>query len=168
MIEYKIYNEYNIIIYNLNNIINKIAELDIFKYFNNNKIDINFKSRDVKRLITHFLINSIIKVIKNSGNEKIIFNYKFINLQILDIQYNHDIDILINKIFKKFKFCHFNFDDIFNLSSFELTDIKRNLQRCHLAISKINNIKKFLDVNGLTNLHKTISTDHNIKMSLTK
>ena len=168
MIEYKIYNEYNIIIYNLNNIINEIAELDIFKYFNNNKIDINFKSRDIKRLITHFLINSILSIIKNSNNEKIIFNYKNLNLQILDTQYNHDIDIIINKIFKKFKFCHFNFDNISNLNTFDLTDIKRNLQRCHLTVNKINNIKKFLENNGFTSLHKTLCVDHNIKMSLTK
>ena len=59
--------EYNIKIYNLINIIN-IAELDIFKYFHINNIIINFKSRDCKRLITHFIINKILKYIKNPGS----------------------------------------------------------------------------------------------------
>ena len=145
MIESVTYSEYNIKIYNLINIIN-IAELDIFKYFHINNIIINFKSRDCKRLITHFIINKILKYIKNPGAEKIILNYNNLQLQILDSCHLNDIDIIINKVLRKFKICYINYNNINNLQTTDLLDIKRNLQRCDITTNKIYTIKKFIDM----------------------
>lgn len=167
MIESVTYSEYNIKIYNLINIIN-IAELDIFKYFHNNNIIINFKSRDCKRLITHFIINNILKYIKNPGAEKIILNYNNLQLQILDSCHLNDIDIIINKVLRKFKICYINYNNINNLQTTDLLDIKRNLQRCDITTNKIYTIKKFLKEGGFYQLTKSIDIDQHLRMSLAK
>ena len=167
MVESVTYSEYNIKIYNLNNIIN-IAELDIFKYFHINNIIINFKSRDCKRLITHFIINNILKYIKNPESEKVVLNFNNITLQILDSCHLDNIIIIINKVLRKFKICYINYNNINNLQTTDLLDIKRNLQRCNITSNKIYNIKKFLKDGGFNHLNDSLTNDQQLRLTLAK
>jgi len=107
--------EYNINVINLNHLLNNYIETEIGNFLYNNNLKLNIISRDLGKLILHFINTEIIKCLNENYNNILIFNYKH-KLNTLHNLYNEeDIKYIIHKnINKSIK--------LFNYSFFELFD----------------------------------------------
>lgn len=151
-----IYNLYNLNIINLNNLINDKIFVDISNFlYENNLIDLYYKSKDYKKIKNHFIMKNLLETMNENYNN--IFLYSK----------DPNFDDFIFKIVKLLK-----------LNFFELTEIPLLLDKhliyqlkC-LAENKktidMKKVKAFCEKNDLTQLSDNIKNNVKTKLVLHK
>lgn len=151
-----IYNLYNLNIINLNNLINNKIYIDISNFlYENNLINLYYKSKDYKKITNHFIMKNLLETMKENYNN--IFLYSK----------DPNFDGYIFKIVTLLK-----------LNLFELTEmpllLDKNLiyeLKC-LAENKksidMKKVKAFCEKNNLTQLSDNIKNNLKTKLVLHK
>jgi hypothetical protein len=151
-----IYKLYNLNIINLNKLINDKIYIDISNFlYENNLIDLYYKSKDFKKITNHFLMKNLLEIMKENYNN--IFLYSK----------DPNFDGYIFKIVKLLK-----------LNLFEITEIPLLLDnnliyqlKC-LAENKksidLKKVKAFCEKNNLTQLSDNIKNNLKTKLVLHK
>jgi len=151
-----IYNLYNLNIINLNNLINDKIYIDISNFlYENNLIDLYYKSKDYKKIKNHFIMKNLLETMNENYNN--IFLYSK----------DPNFDDYIFKIVKLLK-----------LNFFQLTEIPLLLDKhliyqlkC-LAENKktidMKKVKAFCEKNDLTQLSDNIKNNLKTKLVLHK
>lgn len=157
--------EYNINIINLNKLLNDNIETEIGNFLFDNNLSLKVNSRDLNKIILHYINNEIINNIKEDYNNILLFNFNN-ELKTLHNLYNEeDIKSILHKnIRKSIK--------MFNYSLFEIKTnfiIDKNViysLKC-LAESKNNTnfkkLKEFCKKLELRSLSQRVKNNHILK-----
>lgn len=162
--------EYNINLINLNYLLQENIETVIGNYLFDNNLKLKINSRDLNKLIFHFLNEEIIKQLKENYNNILIFNSE-IKLKTLDKLYaEEDCILLLQKIIKKsskiFNYSLFTISTTFEVDNNFIYSLKKFLQ-----VKKIINYKKlknFCETSNLRFLGEKVSSDVTLKSLLHK
>ena len=151
-----IYNLYNLNIINLNNLINNKIYIDISNFlYENNLINLYYKSKDYKKITNHFIMKNLLETMKE--------NYNNIFLYSKDPNFDGYIFKIVN---------------LLKLNLFELTEMPPLLDKhliyelkC-LAENKkaidMKKVKAFCEKNNLTQLSDNIKNNLKTKLVLHK
>lgn len=162
--------EYNINIINLNYLLQENIETVIGNYLFDNNLKLKINSRDLNKLIFHFLNEEIIKQLKENYNNILIFNSE-IKLKTLDKLYTEkDCILLLQKIIKKsskiFNYSLFEISTSFEIDNNFIYSLKKFLQ----AKKSINykKLKNFCETSNLRFLGEKVASDVTLKSLLHK
>ena len=93
--------EYNINIINLNKLLNDNIETEIGNFLFDNNLSLKVNSRDLNKIILHYINNEIINNIKEDYNNILLFNFNN-ELKTLHNLYNEeDIKSILHKNIRK-------------------------------------------------------------------
>lgn len=162
------YLEYGINIISINWIINNIVEPEVIKFCCQHNLMIRHNSRDIKRIIAHFLATSVITTCKQFVNLRNIINLTPIKLEQLGDDMNEVVDNIIIRFLRKFKFCNVAYTNSINsLNIDQLYHLKALADTCHVKTKNLESLKTYLTNNNFTKLHQDINTDLVLKQLLT-
>jgi hypothetical protein len=163
--------EYNINIINLNYILNENIELELSNFlYNNNLKELSLKSRDLKKITTHFVLNEILNNYKLNYNNILIFN-KTYNLKIMSSFFDENEyityinNILVNLI-EKFKLSYFEIQNSFVVDINTIYKLKQIIE----SNNKINyeKAKDYCKKTNLTFLEDKLTNNLKTKIILCK
>ena len=151
-----IYNLYNLNIINLNNLINDKIYIDMSNFlYENNLIDLYYKSKDYKKIKNHFIMKNLLETMNENYNN--IFLYSK----------DPNFDDYIFKIVKLLKLNFFELMEIPLLLDkhliYQLKCLAENKK--HIDIKKV---KTFCEKNNLTQLSDNIKNNLKTKLVLHK
>lgn len=155
------YPEYGINIISVNWVINNIVESEIIKFCCSHNLQIRQNSRDIKRLIGHFLATTLLAICKDHVTMRNILNLSPISLQLIETDGMSDVfDKCMHQFLSKFKFCHVAYtDSLDQLNIDQLYHLKSLADTCHIKLKNLEKLKKYLSSNHFTKLNKDIHTD---------
>jgi len=162
--------EYNINIINLNYLLQENIETVIGNYLFDNNLKLKINSRDLNKLIFHFLNEEIIKQLKEDYNNILIFNSE-IKLKTLDKLYTEeDCILLLQKIIKKsskiFNYSLFEISTTFEIDNNFIYSLKKFLQQKKSINYK--KLKNFCETSNLRFLGEKVVKDLSLKNLLHK
>lgn len=162
--------EYNINIINLNYLLQENIETAIGNYLFDNNLKLKINSRDLNKLIFHFLNDEIIKQLKEDYNNILIFNSE-IKLKTLDKIYAEEDCILllqkiINKSSKIFNYSLFKIFTTFEIDNNFIYSLKKFLQQKKNINYK--KLKNFCKTSNLRFLGEKVGSDLSLKSLLHK
>lgn len=163
------YPEYNLNIISLNYLVANYVEPSIQQFCLAHNICIRPNSRDVKKLILHFIADSIIQACGKSRSILSVLNYTPVDIQLIGSDMSAVVNTCIHQILKKFKLCHVSFDE--NIQQFntqQLYHIKSIVDTCNIKPKSLARIKKFLHTNQLTQLAQRVATNVVVQHTLSK
>lgn len=163
------YPEYGINLISVNWVISHVVEPQIVKFCVDNNLVIRANSRDIKRIIGHFLAESVLKVCKEHMNTKNILNYTSLTLCLLDTTMHDVVDRCVRQFLKKFGFCSVDYSNIVDALSLEqLYKLKALVDNCHIKTKTLDKLKKYLSSNHFVKLHQDVRTDIVLRRVLAK
>jgi hypothetical protein len=169
MMKHHTYTEYGITIISVNWVIHEMVEPQVIQFCINNDLPIRHNSRDVKKIISHFIANSILDVCRDHVNTKNILNYTPLSLKLLDTSMHDVVHKSILKIFKKFRFCNAVYTGPLNILNLEqIYELKALTDSCHIKQKTLERLKEYLSSNDFIKLHKDIRTDIVLQQILAK
>jgi hypothetical protein len=162
--------EYNINIINLNYLLQENIETVIGNYLFDNNLKLKINSRDLNKLIFHFLNEEIIKQLIENYNNILIFNSE-IKLKTLDKLYaEEDCKLLLQKIIKKsskiFNYSLFEIYTTFEIDNNFIYSLKKFLQQKKNINYK--KLKEFCKTSNLRFLEEKVTSDLSLKKMLHK
>jgi hypothetical protein len=170
MFQTLILKEYNINIINLNYLLTNNIEIDIANFLYNNNLKLKSNSRDLNKIIIHFINAEIIKHLNENYNNILLFNNNYNLITLHHLFEEENIKNIINKnITKSIK--------NFNYSFFEITDNfvidKNNIYILKQIIETKNNInykklKEFCEKFNLQSISSKLRENTRIKQLLHK
>lgn len=163
------YPEYGINIISVNWVISQVAEPQIVKFCVDNNLEIRHNSRDIKRIISHFLADSVLSVCKEHMNIKSILNYTPLDLCMLDKSMTTVVDKCVQQFLKKFRFCNTCHNvslDCLNLE--QIYEMKALADNCHIKPKTLDKLKAYLSSNNFIKLYKDLHTDVVLRSVLSK
>ena len=163
------YPEYNLNIISLNYLVTNYVEPAIQQFCLTHNIDISPNSRDVKRLILHFVADSIIKACARARSTSSVLNFTQLDIHLIGDNMTSIVNTCIHQILKRFKLCHTSFDsNIDQLSTQQLYHIKSIVDACNIKPKSLAQIKKFLKTNQLVQLAQRVTTNVVVQHTLAK
>ncbi len=163
------YPEYNLNIISLNHLVAHHAEPAIQQFCLSHNIEIRPNSRDVKRLILHFVADSIIQACAQSRSTSSILNYTPIDVHLIGDNMSTVVNTCIHQILKRFKLCHVAYAcGIDCLNTQQLYHIKSIVDACNIKPKSLAQIKKFLKTNQLIQLARHVATNVVVQHTLSK
>jgi hypothetical protein len=162
--------EYNINIINLNYLLQENIETVIGNYLFDNNLKLKINSRDLNKIILHFLNEEIIKHLKEDYNNILIFNPEYELKTLHNLYTEKDCKDILQKIIKKST-------KIFNYSLFEIsTNFVIDNNNIYMLKSLLQNkkninykkLKEFCESSNLRFIGKKVEEDLNIKNLLHK
>lgn len=163
------YKEYNINIISLNSLINETVELDILRYCLNYNLTFNIQNRDIRKLVTHFVVNSIITTCKQFTNTQNILNFNNLQLRHIDSSCTDVFVELVFKLLKKFKLCYIQLDESIDKFTIDQIYFVRSLiEKCHIKTKRLDTIKNYLETHGFNHLHSMVVNNIDTQLLLCK
>ena len=157
--------DYNLNIISINQLITNSIERIITMYCSKINFNINYKTRDTKRLFFHFIADNILQTLtKYTELRNILF---FSDVKSLTMLPNDCVDLVnstVRKIVSKFKLCTFFADT--ELTEFSIDDIyaiKTISDNCSIKSSNLSQIKKFLQKSEYKHLLDKVSLDLKVR-----
>lgn len=169
MENYHTYAEYGITVISVNWVISEHVEPEVIKFCVNNNMQIRHNSRDVKKIISHFIANSVLMVCKNHANTKNILNYTPLTLKLLDTSMHGVVDRSVSTFFRKFGFCNTTFEDDLSVLSLEkIYELKALTDVCCVKQKTLERLKAYLSSNDFVKLYKDVRDDIVLRCVLSK
>jgi hypothetical protein len=163
------YPEYNLNVISLNYLVSNYAEPAIQQFCLAHDIEIRPNSRDVKRLILHFIADAIIQACGRARSISSVLNLTVVDIHLIGTNMTPIVNTCIQQILKRFKLCHTSFDgDIDQLDTQQLYHIKSIVDTCNIKPKSLAQIKKFLKTNQLTQLAQRVATNVVVQHTLSK
>jgi hypothetical protein len=162
--------EYNINIINLNYLLQENIETVIGNYLFDNNLKLKINSRDLNKIILHFLNEEIIKHLKEDYNNILIFNPEYELKTLHNLYSEKDCKDILQKIIKKST-------KIFNYSLFEIfTNFVIDNNNIYMLKSLLQNkkninykkLKEFCESSTLRFIGKKVEEDLSLKKLLHK
>lgn len=169
MVKYHTYTEYGITVISVNWVIAELVEPEVIKFCVHNNLQIRHNSRDVKKIIGHFIANSVLDVCKDHVNTKNILNYTPLTLKLMDESMHDVVHKNIMKFFKKFGFCNVVFTSPLNTLSLEqIYELRALTDNCHIKQRTLEHLKNYLSSNDFVKLYKDVRDDVVLRRVLAK
>lgn len=169
MVKHHNYTEYGVNLISVNWVIHNIMEPEIVKFCCSHNFKLTEKSRDTKRIISHFLAESVLSVCKEHVSSKNILNYTPVDLCLMDKCFNKHVDQMVVNFFKKFKFCNVGLEcGVDQLTLDQLYQLKALADTCHVRVKNLEQLKKYLSSNHFVKLYKDVRTDIVLRCVLAK
>lgn len=163
------YPEYGINIISVNWVITHVVEPQIVKFCVDNNLEIRNNSRDIKRIIIHFLADSVLAVCKEHTNIQSILNYTPLKLCLLDESMHIMMNKCVHQFFKKFRFCNTSYTQSFDQLNLEqIYELKALVDNCHIKSKTLEKIKEYLCSNHLVKLYRDVHSDIVLRRVLAK
>lgn len=163
------YTEYNLNIISLNHLFIAHAEPAIQQFCLTHNIEVRPNSRDVKKLILHFVADSIIQVCAKSRSIMNVLNFTPVKVQLISSNMSPIVNTCIHQILKRFKLCHVGYETpIDQFDTQQLYHIKSIADTCNIKPKSLARIKKFLQTHQLTQLAQRVSTNVVVQHTLAK
>ena len=154
-----VYPDHGICVISMNDIIEHYAEPAILRFCVDHNVQITAKSRDVSKIIKHFIISTVINQLEIHKDHKVVLNYTPITQSALGNDMVDKVNHSISQILKQFKFCSTNIDLPVHLFDVEhLYEIRSVIENCIVKSRKMQSIKQFLAKHQLTALNARV--DH--------
>ena len=155
---------------NLNYLLQENIETIIGNYLFDNNLKLKINSRDLNKLIFHFLNEEIIKQLKENYNNILIFNSE-IKLKTLDKLYAEEeckllLQKIINKSSKIFNYSLFEISTTFEIDNNFIYSLKKFLQQKKSINYK--KLKEFCNSSNLRFIGKKVEEDLSLKNLLHK
>lgn len=163
------YPEYGINVISLNYVINELVEPEVMSFCWAYNLGIRSNSRDVKKIITHFIANSVISVCKKFNNTKNILNFTPLKLVQLDESMTTLVGQCVVNIIKRFGFCHVALEqsiDVLNLT--QIYELKAISDRCYIKPKSLEKLKRYLSSHDFIKLHADITNNIVLRSVLAK
>ena len=154
-----VYPDHGVCIISVDNIINNIAEPAIIRFCIDHNITITPKSRDVAKIIKHFVADTLITQLEHYRDHRVVLNYIPIKHSLLGDALIDKINHTTTQIFKRFNLCNTNIDhpiDEFNTQ--HLYEIRVVIENCSIKERNTKSIKKYLQQHQLTALTRRVSS----------
>ncbi len=154
-----VYPDYGVCVVSVDNIIQQHAEPAILRFCIDNNININPKSRDVAKIIKHFVADSLINQLEQYRDHRVVLNYIATKHTILGDDMIQKINNTIQQIFRKFKLCNISIDhpiDAFDVS--RLYQVRVAVENCSIKARSMHSIKKYLHEHQLTALLRKVNS----------
>jgi hypothetical protein len=162
--------EYNINIINLNYLLQENIETEIGNYLFDNNLKLKINSRDLNKLIFHFLNEEIIKQLKEDYNNILIFNPEIKLKTLHNLYAEEDCILLLQKIIKKstkiFNYSLFEISTNFVIDNNNIYSLKKFLQQKKSINYK--KLKNFCESSNLRFLGEKVGKDLGLKNILHK
>jgi hypothetical protein len=162
--------EYNINIINLNYLLQENIETEIGNYLFDNNLKLKINSRDLNKLIFHFLNEEIIKQLKEDYNNILIFNPEIKLKTLHNLYAEEDCILLLQKIIKKstkiFNYSLFEISTNFVIDNNSIYSLKKFLQQKKSINYK--KLKSFCESSNLRFLGEKVGKDLGLKKILHK
>jgi chloramphenicol O-acetyltransferase len=163
------YPEYNLNIISLNYLVTNYVEPAIQQFCLTHNIDIRPNSRDVKRLILHFVADSIIQACARTRSTLSVLNFAKLDIHLIGTNMSPIVNTCIHQILKRFKLCHVAYAcSIDHLNTQQLYHIKSIVDACNIKPKSLAQIKRFLQTNQLTQLAQRVATNVVVQHTLSK
>ncbi len=163
------YPEYNLNIISLNYLVANYAEPAIQQFCLTHNIEIRPNSRDVRKLILHFVADSIIQACARTRSISSVLNLTPVTIHLLGTNMSAIVNTCTQQILKRFKLCHTSFDNnIDQLDMQQLYHIKSIVDACNIKPKSLAQIKKFLKTNQLVQLSHHVATNVVVQHTLSK
>jgi hypothetical protein len=162
--------EYNINIINLNYLLQEKIETVIGNYLFDNNLKLKINSRDLSKIILHFLNEEIIKHLKEDYNNILIFNPEYELKTLHNLYTEEDCKSILHKIIKKstkiFNYSLFEISTNFVIDNNNIYSLKKFLQ----SKKSINykKLKEFCKTSNLRFIGKKVEEDLSLKKLLHK
>jgi hypothetical protein len=162
--------EYNINIINLNYILKENIETVIGNYLFDNNLKLKINSRDLSKIILHFLNEEIIKHLKENYNNILIFNPEYELNTLHNLYAEEDCKLLLQKIINKsskiFNYSLFQISTTFEIDNNFIYSLKKFLQQKKSINYK--KLKEFCNSSNLRFIGKKVEEDLSLKNLLHK
>ena len=163
------YPEYNLNIISLNYLVAHHAEPAIQQFCLTHDIEIRPNSRDVKKLILHFVADAIIQACARTRSISSVLNFTPVDIHLIGTNMSAIVNTCIHQILKRFKLCHVAYAcSIDHLNTQQLYHIKSIVDACNIKPKSLAQIKKFLQTNQLTQLAQRVATNVVVQHTLAK
>jgi hypothetical protein len=163
------YPEYNLNIISLNYLVTNHAEPAIQQFCLTHDIEIRPNSRDVKRLILHFVADAIIQACTRARSISSVLNFTPVDIHLIGTNMSAIVNTCIHQILKRFKLCHVAYTcSIDHLNTQQLYHIKSIVDACNIKPKSLAQIKKFLQANQLVHLAQRVATNVVVQHTLSK
>ena len=163
------YPEYNLNVISLNYLVANYAEPAIQQFCLTHDIEIKPNSRDVKKLILHFVADSIIQACARTRSISSVLNFTPVDIHLIGTNMSAIVNACIHQILKRFKLCHVEFTcSIDQLNTQQLYHIKSIVDACNIKPKSLAQIKKFLQTHQLTQLAQRVATNVVVQHTLAK
>lgn len=160
MVEHCSYPVYGINVISLNFLINKVVESQVSRFCWDHNMEIRSNSRDVNKVMLHFIVNAIIETCGRFQTTVNVLNYTALNMEILDESMQPAMTKCVNKLLKTLKICVVNMDVPINeLQQHHIDDIRIAQQNCCVNSKSLMKLKKFFTKHDLTFLRKDINNN---------
>jgi hypothetical protein len=162
--------EYNINIINLNYLLQEKIETLIGNYLFDNNLKLKINSRDLSKIILHFLNEEIIKHLKEDYNNILIFNPEYELKTLHNLYAEEDCKSILHKIIKKstkiFNYSLFQISTNFVIDNNNIYSLKKFLQNKKSINYK--KLKEFCKTSNLRFIGKKVEEDLSLKNLLHK
>jgi hypothetical protein len=162
--------EYNINIINLNYLLQEKIETVIGNYLFDNNLKLKINSRDLSKIILHFLNEEIIKHLKEDYNNILIFNPEYELKTLHNLYAEEDCKSILQKIIKKstkiFNYSLFEISTNFVIDNNNIYSLKKFLQNKKSINYK--KLKEFCKTSNLRFIGKKVEEDLSLKNLLHK
>ena len=162
--------DYNLNVISINQLIYGTIERTIKVYCLKIDYTLNPKSRDTKRLILHYIADTVLHTLCKFDNVKNILHFTDIkSLNLLPDELTVTFNSAVRKLVKQFKLCTLFTDyEIVNYTVDEIYQLKQLSDLCKIKDSNLSKIKKFLSDNEFTHLSNKLSLDFKVKCAIMK
>ncbi len=160
--------DYNLNIISINQLITNSIERIITMYCSKINFNINYKTRDTKKLFFHFIADTVLNTLCKFPTTRNILHFADVtSLWLLPANCVELMNLTVRKFVKKFKLCTFfteteqvtfTVEDIYN--------IKLLSDNCSIKSSNLSNIKKFLQENEFKHLSEKLTLDLKVKHAI--
>jgi hypothetical protein len=162
--------EYNINIINLNYLLQEKIETVIGNYLFDNNLKLKINSRDLSKIILHFLNEEIIKHLKEDYNNILIFNPEYELKTLHNLYAEKDCKSILHKIITKstkiFNYSLFEISTNFVIDNNNIYSLKKFLQNKKSINYK--KLKEFCKTSNLRFIGKKVEEDLSLKNLLHK
>jgi hypothetical protein len=162
--------EYNINIINLNYLLQEKIETVIGNYLFDNNLKLKINSRDLSKIILHFLNEEIIKHLKEDYNNILIFNPEYELKTLHNLYAEEDCKSILHKIITKstkiFNYSLFQISTNFVIDNNNIYSLKKFLQNKKSINYK--KLKEFCKTSNLRFIGKKVEEDLSLKNLLHK
>lgn len=163
------YPEYNLNVISLNHLVAHRVEPAIQQFCLTHDIEIRPNSRDVKRLILHFVADAIIQACVRTRSISSILNFTPVDIHLIGDNMTTVVNACIHQVLKRFKLCHVAYACNINcFNTQQLYHIKSIVDACNIKPKSLEQIKKFLKTHQLVQLARHVTTNVVVQHTLAK
>lgn len=168
-IEHCIYSEYGVNIVSLGDILSYRVEPKLLQFCITYNVPIVAKSRDIRKLLKHFIASEIIEYCKHYTQYRNILNHTNNYHSSTSTELSEVIRNTVNIVLRKFSLCYSCFlKPLSSLNTDDLNSIKSMIDKCYITPKRLDKIKKFVQTNDLLHLSSQINNNPHIQMILSK